>query len=829
MRSMQPLGEDAAGVIAHAAQLQPISIVIPTLNEAPNIEALLMRLHRACASADLEYEAIVVDDHSTDETVAIARDLSARRHLPVRVLLKQGQPGKAYSLIEGFAEARYDVLGMIDGDLQYPPEAIPQMVQRLGPADIVVGDRRASYADTHRLRGTLSQVFSAAIVRGFFGITTDMQSGLKVFTRSTYEALTITPSSWSFDLELITQAKQAGNTIVNVPISFQARHAGASKVAPLSVGTELLKSAYKMKRQMARTPTQSAAGEPSPAGVLEPEHDEARWHDSVVFYRQQISRHTAASRATEEERHLKAQMYIDQAINQIDWKQQQVTPFAPINAAQSAIRTLTRGQVLTLLALMLAAMVGLFLNAITTAVIALSIIITYYLADLLLNCFLLLRTLHRSPEVCIDDATVQALGDCEWPKYTILCPLFHEETVVPQFVRAISQLDYPIDKLQVLLLAEESDTATQRAIMAQRLPPQFEMVIVPDGAPRTKPRACNYGLLRATGEYAVIYDAEDIPDPLQLKKAVLTFASHGEDLGCVQAKLNFYNTNQNILTRAFTAEYSLWFELILPGLQSAQVPLPLGGTSNHFRTATLRDLGAWDPFNVTEDCDLGLRLANQGLRTTILDSVTREEANSRTVNWFRQRSRWIKGYMQTYLVQMRAPWRYVTERRIRDFIALQAIVGGKVATLFINPLMWALTLIYIFMRPVVGPIYAQLFPAPLLYMGMFCLIFGNFYYIYVNFIGCIQRRQYGLLKWMLFTPFYWAMMSIAATIALWQLITKPSFWEKTQHGFHLVKQPRHVTTLPSLGELGTALNRITQTGIQQIAGPDSSIVQTVEP
>jgi cellulose synthase/poly-beta-1,6-N-acetylglucosamine synthase-like glycosyltransferase len=827
MRAMKPPGYDAVEDLEQEKSLQPISVVIPTLNEAPNIEALLLRLHRACVAADLEYEAIIVDDHSLDKTVATARAVVRNHHLPVRVVLKEGQPGKAQSLIEGFALAQYDVLGMLDGDLQYPPEAIPAMVHLIGPAAIVVGDRRASYAQANPLRGTLSRIFSSAVGRGFFGVVTDMQSGLKVFTRAAYDAVQIAPSSWGFDIEFITQVVQSGHKLVNVPIAFQARPAGESKVAPLAVGTELLHSAYKAKRRSTEILTATAEAESAAAA----EADLAAQRDAnIARYSQHLSQHSAISRATEDGRELHAQAYMDEAIMPIPWKQRTAMPFAPITNAQSAIHTMTRGQVIFMAALVLLVTVGLVLNVITTVVIALSLIMTYYVADLLLNFVLLLRTLRRSPEVRIADDIVQALPDDEWPRYTILCPLFHEEAVVPQFVRAISKLDYPTEKLQVLLLTEASDNATQQAIMAQRLPPQFEMVIVPDGEPRTKPRACNYGLLRATGEYIVIYDAEDIPEPLQLKKAVMTFASHGEELGCVQAKLNFYNTDQNVLTRLFTAEYSLWFELMLPGLQSARVPLPLGGTSNHFRTATLRDLGAWDPFNVTEDCDLGLRLANQGLQTTILDSTTQEEANSRGRNWFRQRSRWIKGYMQTYLVHMRSPWRYLTEGRIRDFIALQAIVGGKVATLFINPLMWAMTLIYIFFRPIVGPTYAQLFPAPLLYMGMFCLIFGNFYYVYINLIGCMQRKQYGLLKWMLLTPIYWCMMSVAATVALWQLIIKPSFWEKTQHGFHLAEQPRHVVTVPTLGEIGAVLGRITHTGIQQIVGQDTNTqtIATVE-
>ena len=184
----------------------------------------------------------------------------------------------------------------------------------------------------------------------------------------------------------------------------------------------------------------------------------------------------------------------------------------------------------------------------------------------------------------------------------------------------MQSLDYPPEKLQILFLTEANDAETRNAIRSLSLPPHFQILVVPDGKPRTKPRACNYGLMHARGSFVVIYDAEDIPDPLQLKKAVLTFAGHGSEVVCVQAKLNFYNIRQNLLTRWFTAEYSAWFDLILPGLQLAGFSLPLGGTSNHFRTAALRALGGWDAYNVTEDCDLGLRLSRYQMETVVLTS-----------------------------------------------------------------------------------------------------------------------------------------------------------------------------------------------------------------
>jgi cellulose synthase/poly-beta-1,6-N-acetylglucosamine synthase-like glycosyltransferase len=440
-----------------------------------------------------------------------------------------------------------------------------------------------------------------------------------------------------------------------------------------------------------------------------------------------------------------------------------------------------------LLLLLLAIVAGLFFFKVNMLVGLITAVMAFYVIDLCLMLLLSIRSMGQINEEKINEAVVKELSQADWPRYTVLCPLYREAAVVPQFVRAMEALDYPDDKLQILFLIEDHDSETRDAIRAMNLPGHFKIVTVPPGEPRTKPRACNFGLLRATGDYVVIYDAEDIPDPLQLKKAVLTFANNGTDLACVQAKLNFYNAEQNLLTRLFTAEYSTWFDLTLPGLQQAQLALPLGGTSNHFRTATLGTLGAWDAFNVTEDCDLGLRLSHYGLKTAVLDSTTYEEANSQWKNWFRQRSRWIKGYMQTYLVHMRQPLRYLHPSNWVNFFSLQFVIGGKAAILLINPLMWTLLLLYLLFHSALNNTYHILFPATALYMGTLCLIFGNFLYTYLHLIGCLKRGQYKLIKWVAFMPLYWALSSVAAMIALYQLIIKPHYWEKTIHGLHLGK------------------------------------------
>ena len=489
--------------------------------------------------------------------------------------------------------------------------------------------------------------------------------------------------------------------------------------------------------------------------------------------------------------------YIQEATKIVKVGDKEVAMFAPFRAKLSALQTFTTRQVVALCVIGLLWIIGLLVFRLEMLTVVIAAITVLYTFNLILSASMALRTFQNSPEERISDAIVFALKNVDWPFYTILCPLYREAQVVPQFVQAMLALDYPPEKLQILFLTEENDAETRNAIRALSLPPHFELVAVPDGKPRTKPRACNYGLMLATGSYVVIYDAEDIPDRLQLKKAVLTFANHETDVVCVQAKLNFYNIRQNLLTRWFTAEYSAWFDVILPGLQLAKFSLPLGGTSNHFRTAALRALGGWDAYNVTEDCDLGLRLKRYGMNTVILDSTTLEEANSQVKNWIRQRSRWIKGYMQTYLVHMRHPLEDFQKGRLYDLFSFQVLIGSGTGVMFLNPLMWVLLGIYIVFGPSVVNIYHVLFPGPILYLSAFCLIFGNLFYVYLYLLACAKRKQYHLLPWTLFIPFYWLLMSVAALYALFELLVKPHYWQKTVHGLHL--KGKHASpVVPSL-------------------------------
>ncbi len=440
----------------------------------------------------------------------------------------------------------------------------------------------------------------------------------------------------------------------------------------------------------------------------------------------------------------------------------------------SAFRLFSSGQTALFAALTLG-VCALFANWPLATLVGFNAAATLYFIGIIFFRIHLLRLaageqVGRTRAVCISDD--------ELPMITILLPLYRDAEALPLLARAIAALDYPAQKMDVKLLLEEDDPETIAEARRLGLDQRYDMIVTPPLAPRTKPKACNYGMHLARGELIVIYDAEDQPEADQLKKAAAAFRDADDKLACVQARLNYYNATDNWLARMFTLEYSLWFDWLLPALQKMGAPIPLGGTSNFFRTDTLIEIGGWDPYNVTEDADLGLRIARLGLRVEILDSTTFEEANCRTGNWIRQRSRWMKGYLQTWLVHMRRPERIVTTTGWRGFWAVQLFIAGNLFSAVINPVMWAVFLIWLALTP---PLIADLFPPPLLQLNIFALVAGNVFFILMMVCAPLKRGWRNLTFYGLTAPAYWLLTSLAAYKALWQAATRPHYWEKTDH------------------------------------------------
>jgi cellulose synthase/poly-beta-1,6-N-acetylglucosamine synthase-like glycosyltransferase len=431
-------------------------------------------------------------------------------------------------------------------------------------------------------------------------------------------------------------------------------------------------------------------------------------------------------------------------------------------------------------------------NLLLTLQIVVALGTAMYAATLIYRLLLVRRGLQGSHMVRVSDEDALAVPAAMLPVYSVLVPAYREPEVIAKIISAVSGLDYPVDKLDVRLLLEADDEETIAAARTAVAGTTITIVLVPAAEPRTKPKACNFGLQSATGDLVTIFDAEDRPEPLQLRRAVVALDRLGEDFACVQARLGYFNARQNLITRWFTIEYGTWFRFLLPGLVSVGAPIPLGGTSNHFRAPLLRALQAWDPYNVTEDADLGIRLARLGYSVGVLDSITDEEANSDFVNWVKQRSRWYKGYLQTWLVHVRRPVAVHRELGVRGALGLHLFVLGTPLTAVINPLFWILAVLWFAQKP--GGV-AALFPAQVYYIALACFVLGNAAVVYVNVLTTRVINQPGLLGAALLVPAYWVMMSVAAAKAGYQLVFKPSYWEKTSHGLDTEPAPASVEVI----------------------------------
>lgn len=457
----------------------------------------------------------------------------------------------------------------------------------------------------------------------------------------------------------------------------------------------------------------------------------------------------------------------------------------------SAIVTFTSGQIAIMLILLLViGVLGFVFNRDRMLLTLMIVFQTIYLLMAVGKFYIVMRGTREGGQLRFKQKEIDAIDEHELPIYTILIPVYKEKEVIHHLLRRVEAMDYPKQKLDVRILLEEDDKETIEAVRSMNLPNYFIPVIVPFSQPKTKPKACNYGLIGSKGEYVVIYDAEDRPEPDQLKKAYLAFKRLPPEYVCVQAKLNYFNSKENWLTKLFTQEYSMWFELLLVGIMQVNIPIPLGGTSNHFKTSFLKTVGGWDPFNVTEDADLGIRLYKHKCRTAVIDSRTWEEANCKLKNWIRQRSRWIKGYMQTFFVHMRHPVRFTRQIGLKGLAGYFAMIFGTPFLPLINPFFWAMLIIWLLLHP---PWIESMFPGLLYYVAAVQLIVGNFMFVYMNMVGtyfvirdCALKKQqpfsYGMIRYALLTPLYWVFMSVAAYKALFQLIVKPFYWEKTVHG-----------------------------------------------
>lgn len=371
------------------------------------------------------------------------------------------------------------------------------------------------------------------------------------------------------------------------------------------------------------------------------------------------------------------------------------------------------------------------------------------------------------------------LTEAELPRYSLIVPLHHEAAVLPRLAAHLGRLDYPPEKLQILLVVEPDDPATRHAAERATDDRRFEVVVAPALGPRTKPKAMNAALIRATGDLVAVYDAEDEPEPDQLRRAAAAFAAPGGGrLGCVQARLVIDNAADSWISRQFAAEYAGHFDLMLPLLAGLGLPIPLGGTSNHFRRDALEGAGAWDPFNVTEDADLGIRLARHGWGIAIIGSSTHEEATNTFPAWLRQRTRWYKGWLQTALVHLRRPRALWRDLGPRGAAGIGLLLAGNLFAALIHPFFLAALLHDLAAARVAVTLPGVAAQA----LGIGVLAAGYGATALYTLVAMRERGLRGCLPTLARVPLYWLMLSLAAWRAMAQLVLDPYRWEKTTHG-----------------------------------------------
>jgi len=429
------------------------------------------------------------------------------------------------------------------------------------------------------------------------------------------------------------------------------------------------------------------------------------------------------------------------------------------------------------------------LTGVSILIIISGLIALFYFALMAFKIWIVYESL-KTEMIDFTPEEIAPITDEELPVYTILIPLYREEKVIRQILKAMTAIDYPTDKLDIIITLEEYDAPTIEAIKEADMPDYFKTLILPDVKPKTKPKALNVALAKTRGEFFVIYDAEIVPDPDQLKKAYLAFRRY-PDIDVFQTRLDHYNKNQSLITRLFNAEFSFYYDMFLPGLQKHNFPLPLSGHSTHFRLQTLKDIGGWDPYNVTEDCEVGMRMYRLQGKSGMINSVSLEEATSDFKSWLLQRTRWMKGFIQTTLVHLRYPTRFWKEiGGAKNFFAFFILVPGSVIVNVLNLVYWVILGLWILTH---SSLIQALFPATILYVSMISFICGNLIFTYLNLLGSYRRGNFDLVKYSLLSPIYWIMLALAATRATLQLFWQPHLWEKTTHGTHLETKDKEET------------------------------------
>lgn len=717
-------------VVAEAGE-KLVSIIVPTQNDRRFLVGCLQRVAAIFAGSGYDYELLVVDDDSRDKTEDFVRDASAS--LPVRFVPCDGARGRAASIKRGLEQSVGSIVVLLDPHLSCPRDEFWKMVSELDSAQIVVANR-ARYPFR-------AYTFFSGLYRFIFGhillwVDADVRSGLKMFRRSLLGSLRFDPQfdpALGFDALLLYHARHVGWMISSMKIAYTRPmfHHGVLGAFPPRVSLAV--------------------------GVVR------------LNVRRVI-------------RFLLPFLYAPQPQDYFEAGFTNVHDYLFLSPSQSAQGHITKETVSLAICVICGFVGSLFVvsrlsNVPIFPLVAFGVSILYVFLMLFKLKMMQQSIAHAAREY--SPAELASMSDEELPVISIMIPLYKETEVIPQIFKYLNDFDYPVEKLDIIFILESTDTETMQGFLAMNPPAHFKALLSPDVQPKTKPKALNVAFKMAKGDVLVIYDAEVLPERDQLKKACLAFKQNPSVM-YLHAKMDVYNAGYNLITKLYTAEFSYFYQFFFPGLVASKFPLPISGHSTFFRREVITRVGAWDGYNLAEDCDIGIRIFRKGFGSgMMLESHTWEQSTTTVSTWVRQRTRWVQGFIQTSIVQLRYPLLLKKELKSwRNFFAFLILVPGNVVLVILNMLQWAM---FLFWNLTSAPFLQVAYNGAVLYVAMTSFVLGNFLFVFFAIYSLYARKHYAIAPWGLLTFAYWFLHGFATIRAAIRFFFYPSKWDKTSH------------------------------------------------
>ncbi len=707
-----------------------VSVIVPAVRrDKPYLRGCFEQVDAAIKGVGYSYEILVIGDHSSKAIKALVEECSHR--FPLRFVETHGVKGRSSALKKGVDEAIGGTVVLLDPDLRCPPEAFGSMILEMREADVLVASRVKYPFFAYAL---FSKIYRWIFARIFLSVDADVRSGLKMFRNSLVHDLRFDPEfdlRLGFDAFLLYHARRAGWKLrsVKVPYTRPLFHHG-----PLGAITSRTSLAF-----------------------------------GIVLI--------AIGRVL---RFLFPFLYPPQPQEYFEAGFTNINDYLFLAPEQSAKGHLTRE--VYFLVFWSALAIYLWFNLIYiftgkgfawsfffhVAVVQFSLIL--FKAYVVRITFLLPP---QPPRMLRDDEKVNL------PVISVVLPVYKEKEIIPQLCQRMMDMDYPPENLDLIFVFESGDDETIEAFQQYPKPAHFKGLVSPDVKPKTKPKALNVALRETKGDLLVIFDAETLPETDQFMKVVAAFRGD-PTLDYIHCRIDVYNPNRNWITKMYTAEFSFFYNFFLPGLATVHSPTPISGHSVYFRREQLVKVGGWDAYNLAEDCDIGIRMFRNGYkRATVLDSYSWEQSTTNIFSWMKQRTRWMQGFVQTSMVNLRFPallWKDLGG--LRNMVLFLFHVPGGVFLNGLNLAQWGML---VFWYATSDPIIQSIFTDVLLYLSVVSFILGNIIFTYFNLIGLFYRKYYSFVGQALFSPVYWIMLSFATVRAIIRFFLQESTWDKTTH------------------------------------------------